>query len=205
MNEVIYTGWADMKLAPDLSIDMDRQSRTFGWLLAKHPGGQWVTLADLKPFAARIQAALNAAGGHDATSRSYAPVAAQAAPSAQQIAAGVAELQRFAASEEADIVRRVYEAMRGAAPAQEPSEALKLANGLVNYLLWLEKYKGADPLATENAREVAQALSEPPDVHGEPDEGVLARHSGKTERREWHSVGTWLYPGDEIVERKAKP
>lgn len=54
MNEVIYTGWPTLKLAPDLSVDMDRQSRSFGWLMVKHPDGQWVTLADLKPLAARI-------------------------------------------------------------------------------------------------------------------------------------------------------
>ena len=36
-------------------------------------------------------------------------------------------------------------------------------------------------------------------------ESVLARHSGETDRREWHNVGTWLYPGNEIVERQVKP
>lgn len=33
------------------------------------------------------------------------------------------------------------------------------------------------------------------------DEDIIAKHSGTTTRREWHSVGSWLYPGDEIVVR----
>lgn len=48
--QVIYTGWPSLKLAPDLAICIDHQNRQFGWLFAKHPDGQWVTLADLKPF-----------------------------------------------------------------------------------------------------------------------------------------------------------
>ena len=35
------------------------------------------------------------------------------------------------------------------------------------------------------------------------DESVLAKHSGTTDRREWHSVSEWLYPGEEIVSRSA--
>lgn len=53
-NEVIYTGWPSLKLAPDLAVCMDNSNPTFGWLLVRHPDGQWVTLADLKPLAARI-------------------------------------------------------------------------------------------------------------------------------------------------------
>ena len=45
----IYTGWPSLKLAPDLAVDDDKNSPTFGWLYAKHADGQWVTLADLKP------------------------------------------------------------------------------------------------------------------------------------------------------------
>lgn len=35
------------------------------------------------------------------------------------------------------------------------------------------------------------------------DEGVLGKHSGTTNRREWWSGGTWLYPGDAVIERSA--
>ena len=52
--ETIYTNWLHLKLVPDLAVDMDRASRTFGWLFTKHEDGQWVTLADLKPLAVRI-------------------------------------------------------------------------------------------------------------------------------------------------------
>ena len=54
MIETIYTGWPTLKLAPDLGIETDRANEDFGWLFAKHPDGQWVTLYDLKPMAARI-------------------------------------------------------------------------------------------------------------------------------------------------------
>lgn len=27
----------------------------------------------------------------------------------------------------------------------------------------------------------------------------LASHSGKSNRREWHTVGAWLHPGERIV------
>lgn len=54
VNEVIYKGWPGMQIAPEMSVDMAPDSRTFGWLMARHPDGQWVTLADLKPLAARI-------------------------------------------------------------------------------------------------------------------------------------------------------
>ncbi len=27
----------------------------------------------------------------------------------------------------------------------------------------------------------------------------LASHSGKSDRREWHTVGAWLHPGERIV------
>jgi len=47
--KTIYTGWPSLKLAPDLAIEEDQRSRYYGWLFAKHPDGQWVTLADLKP------------------------------------------------------------------------------------------------------------------------------------------------------------
>ena len=54
-NQVIYKGWPNFRVAPDLSVDMDAESVTFGWLLALHPDGvNWVTVADLKPIAARI-------------------------------------------------------------------------------------------------------------------------------------------------------
>jgi len=46
--KTIYIGLPGLKLAPDLAVDDDPKSRTHGWLFAKHPGGQWVTLADLK-------------------------------------------------------------------------------------------------------------------------------------------------------------
>ena len=29
---------------------------------------------------------------------------------------------------------------------------------------------------------------------------VLVAHSGATDRREWHTVGAWLYPGEAIYE-----
>lgn len=28
---------------------------------------------------------------------------------------------------------------------------------------------------------------------------VLAQHEGNTDRRQWASTGTWLYPGDKLV------
>ena len=31
---------------------------------------------------------------------------------------------------------------------------------------------------------------------------VLVAHSGATDRREWHTVGAWLYPGEGILEGK---
>lgn len=46
---VIYNGWSGMKLAPTLAVELDKKSRWYGWLFAKHPDGQWVSLADLKP------------------------------------------------------------------------------------------------------------------------------------------------------------
>lgn len=49
--KTIYTGWPGLKLAPDLAIEEDQRDRFYGWLFAKHPDGQWVTLADLKPQA----------------------------------------------------------------------------------------------------------------------------------------------------------
>jgi hypothetical protein len=52
--KVIYTGWPTLKLAPDLAIEDDPTQPAFGWLFAKHPDGQWVTLADLKPIAVQI-------------------------------------------------------------------------------------------------------------------------------------------------------
>lgn len=30
---------------------------------------------------------------------------------------------------------------------------------------------------------------------------VIAKHSGKVRCREWHTVSTWLYPGDQIILR----
>ena len=48
--KLIYEGWAGIKLAPDLAVDDVTESPSFGWLYAKHPDGQWVTLADLKPI-----------------------------------------------------------------------------------------------------------------------------------------------------------
>ena len=48
--KVIYTGWPGLRLAPELAVDDNPASRQFGWLFAKHPDGQWVTLADLKPL-----------------------------------------------------------------------------------------------------------------------------------------------------------
>mgnify|MGYP001577524619 CR=1 FL=1 len=51
--KVIYTGWPSLKLTPDLAVEDDERSRHYGWLFAKHPDGQWVTLADLKPLAIR--------------------------------------------------------------------------------------------------------------------------------------------------------
>lgn len=49
--KVIYKGWGDGNaVAPFLAIDDNRNSRTFGWLMAQHPDGQWVTCADLKPL-----------------------------------------------------------------------------------------------------------------------------------------------------------
>ena len=45
----IYTGWPTLKLAPDLAVEDDPNSRYYGWLFAKHPDGQWVSLADMKP------------------------------------------------------------------------------------------------------------------------------------------------------------
>lgn len=41
--KVIYRGG----YIPDLAIDFNRESDFYGWLLYKHPDGQWVTLADL--------------------------------------------------------------------------------------------------------------------------------------------------------------
>ena len=46
----IYTGWPDAKIAPELAVQDDSSSRFFGWLMAKHPDGQWVSVADLKPL-----------------------------------------------------------------------------------------------------------------------------------------------------------
>lgn len=49
--KTIYTGWETLKLAPDLAIDDDLNSKYYGWLFAKAPDGQWVTLANvLKEF-----------------------------------------------------------------------------------------------------------------------------------------------------------
>lgn len=41
---VIYDGG----YVPDLGIQMSKDSGYFGWLMFKHPDGQWVTLAPLK-------------------------------------------------------------------------------------------------------------------------------------------------------------
>jgi hypothetical protein len=46
--KTVYTGWPTLNLAPDLAIDDDPKSKFYGWLFAKHPDGQWVSLADLK-------------------------------------------------------------------------------------------------------------------------------------------------------------
>jgi hypothetical protein len=54
MIETIYSGWPGMRIGAELGIEMDPTNRYFGWLFAKHPDGQWVTVADLKPNAARI-------------------------------------------------------------------------------------------------------------------------------------------------------
>ena len=51
--KVIYTGWPSLKLAPDLTVEDDERNQYYGWLFAKHPDGQWVTLADLKPLGLR--------------------------------------------------------------------------------------------------------------------------------------------------------
>lgn len=40
-------------------------------------------------------------------------------------------------------------------------------------------------------------------ARAERDEDTLAKHSGNSTNREWHSVGAWLHPGDEIVMRAA--
>lgn len=37
----------------------------------------------------------------------------------------------------------------------------------------------------------------------EETESVLGKHSGNSQHREWWSGGTWLYPGDEVIERSA--
>lgn len=49
--KTIYTGLPTLALAPNLAIEEDQRSQFYGWLFAKHPDGQWVTLADLKPKA----------------------------------------------------------------------------------------------------------------------------------------------------------
>ena len=36
-------------------------------------------------------------------------------------------------------------------------------------------------------------------------ETILGRHSGKSAHREWWSGGTWLYPGDVVIERGTTP
>lgn len=52
--KTIYTGWPGLRIAPALAVQTDRESPQFGWLFAKHPDGQWVTVADLKPLVPEI-------------------------------------------------------------------------------------------------------------------------------------------------------
>ena len=51
----IYIGWPELKVAPELGVELNPNSQHFGWLFAKHPDGQFVTVADLKPIVRRIQ------------------------------------------------------------------------------------------------------------------------------------------------------
>ena len=37
------------------------------------------------------------------------------------------------------------------------------------------------------------------------DETIIGRHSGESAHREWWSGGTWLYPGDVVIERGTTP
>ncbi len=47
---LVYEGWEEMKLAPRLVVNMDKQSRTYGWLMTE-VNGKLVTLGDIKPIA----------------------------------------------------------------------------------------------------------------------------------------------------------
>lgn len=50
--KLIYNGG----YIPDLAVDVDKDSRYFGWLFFKHPDGQWVTVADIKAVAEQLNA-----------------------------------------------------------------------------------------------------------------------------------------------------
>lgn len=51
----IYMGLGGERLGVSLAIELDRENRAFGWLFGLHPNGEWVTLANLRPFASTIQ------------------------------------------------------------------------------------------------------------------------------------------------------
>ena len=60
----------------------------------------------------------------------------------------------------------------------------------------IELKEGVDPLCMEAAaalREAEQLL------RSAFEDSVEGQHSGKTNKREWLSGGTWLYPGSRIV------
>ena len=62
----IYMGLAGQRIAPDLAVDDAPESRTFGWLFARHPDGQWVTVADLRQIIRALSRAESAPeGGKD--------------------------------------------------------------------------------------------------------------------------------------------
>ena len=57
------------------------------------------------------------------------------------------------------------------------------------------------PYQADNNYQIEPLYAAPRQPEAHQDETVIARHSGKTLNREWHSVGEWLYPDDEIVSR----